>query len=112
MNADNYFTNRQLKYYLDKYAKSLSERGLKGAGATSSVVDFKLDKVIGCGSFGQVYSGFDMKNGRPIAVKQVPITAFGTHSVTQQKKVKALEHEIKLLESLSHENIVNYLGTL
>ena len=68
MNADNYFTARQLKYYLDKYAKTLSERGSKGA-ATSSVVDFKLDKVIGCGSFGQVYSGFDMKNGRPIAVK-------------------------------------------
>ena len=75
------------------------------------MTDFKLDKVIGLGSFGQVYYGFDMTNGRPMAVKQVPISAFGTHSATQAKKISALEHEIKLLESLNHQNIVNYLGT-
>ena len=42
----------------------------------------------------------------------MPISAFGTTSTTQEKKVRALEHEIKLLESLHHQNIVNYLGTM
>ena len=57
-----------------------SQKGRKKANA--NVTDFKLDKIIGIGSFGVVYYGFDMNNGKPIAVKQVPISAFGMNSET------------------------------
>ena len=47
MNADNYFTDRQIKYYIDKYSQTV-----KLEEVVTSVTDFKLDKVIGIGSFG------------------------------------------------------------
>jgi len=41
---------------------------------------FRIDKQIGEGSFGRVYLGFDENNGLPVAIKQVPISSFGSDS--------------------------------
>lgn len=40
------------------------------------IESFSKGEIIGCGSFGQVYKGFDLKRGRIMAVKQVPILKF------------------------------------
>ena len=57
--------------------------------------------MVGHGSFGDVYEGLDM-TGRQIAIKQVPISLIASSTNQQQKKLKALQQEIKLLKSLQH----------
>ena len=115
MNMDKYFTDKQLQYYQEKYPDILCMKSINRNDQSEDhkmqIEDFKLNEVIGQGSFGEVYSALDSSKGRPVAVKTVPITAFGNHSTTQERKINAMRHEIELLESLHHENIVNYLGT-
>jgi len=50
---------------------------MKSMAPRKRIKKFRLDKVIGEGSFGRVFLAFDETNGLPIAVKQVPITTFG-----------------------------------
>ena len=67
--------------------------------------------MLGVGSFGQVFCGLDQASGKRIAVKQVPVSRLGIETEIQKKQVIALEHEIELLKTLQHRNIVKYLGT-
>lgn len=47
------------------------------------ITRWQLGKMIGSGSFGNVYEGIDQNQGRQIAVKQVPISKIGTNQGTQ-----------------------------
>lgn len=64
---------------------------------------------IGSGSFGTVYLGMSPFTGELMAVKQVSLTQ--NQSELQKSMVEALQHEMTLLKSLNHENIVRYLGS-
>lgn len=68
--------------------------------------------LIGAGSFGNVFLGMNAKTGLLMAVKQVELPSGDSH-LDQRKKgmLEALEREIKLLKSLEHENIVQYLDS-
>lgn len=60
------------------------------------------------GAYGRVYMGLNLDSGELIAVKQVCV------AVTKEKAqahIRELEEEVKLLQNLSHPNIVRYLGT-
>ena len=96
----------QVKYYAHEYAVTLDS-----PKKPIPITKWQLGKMIGSGSFGNVYEGIDQNQGSQIAVKQVPISKIGTNQGTQQKKIRALKQEIKLLNGLQHRNIVKYLGT-
>ena len=68
--------------------------------------------LIGAGSFGNVFLGMNAKTGLLMAVKQVELPSGDSH-LDQRKKgmLEALEREIKLLKTLEHENIVQYLDS-
>lgn len=67
---------------------------------------------IGSGSFGTVYLGMNPLTGELLAVKQVSIPDKNSaYSSLQKSVIEALQHEMTLLKSLNHENIVRYLGS-
>ncbi|GLT38285.1 hypothetical protein SLA2020_125430 [Shorea laevis] len=75
-------------------------------------IRWRKGELIGCGAFGRVYMGMDLDSGELLAVKQVLIAATGASKEKAQANVKELEEEVKLLQKLSHPNIVRYLGTV
>lgn len=64
-------------------------------------------KLIGRGTFGEVYLALNVTTGEMIAVKQVRI-----HSQPQDKEhvIDALKSEVDTLKDLDHVNVVQYLG--
>jgi mitogen-activated protein kinase kinase kinase len=66
--------------------------------------------LIGAGSFGKVYLGMDASSGLLMAVKQVELSTGSAPNQERKKSmITALEREIELLQTLHHENIVQYL---
>lgn len=66
---------------------------------------WKKGELIGSGAFGKVYMGLNEQTGSIMAVKEL-IFAEG-----DAQDIQVIQSEIDLLSSLSHENIVTYLGT-
>ena len=69
-------------------------------------------ELIGKGTYGHVYIGFNVTNGEMIAVKQVemPRTASDRDDSRQVSVVEALKLESETLKDLDHPHIVQYLG--
>ncbi|XP_024358117.1 mitogen-activated protein kinase kinase kinase YODA isoform X2 [Physcomitrium patens] len=65
-------------------------------------------KLLGSGTFGNVYVGFNNDNGGFCAMKEVLLVSDDHKS---KESVKQLGQEISLLSKLRHENIVQYIGT-
>lgn len=61
-------------------------------------------ELIGRGSFGDVYLGFNVTTGEMLAVKQV------TYMRNNKEAIEALNKEIETMKDLNHVNIVQYLG--
>lgn len=91
---------------------------------TSGPTNWLKGARIGSGSFGTVYLGMNSTTGELMAVKQVELKPLFDDAESQQnpkqkqqqkqiheKIVEALQHEMKLLSELHHENIVTYLGS-
>ncbi|XP_002971342.2 mitogen-activated protein kinase kinase kinase 3 [Selaginella moellendorffii] len=76
---------------------------------TTSTTKWQKGKLIGRGSFGNVYVGFDSENvGRMCAMKEVPLLSDDSKS---KESVKQLSQEIATLSRLRHTNIVQYYGS-
>lgn len=67
--------------------------------------------MILAGAYGRVYMGLNLDSGELIAVKQVCIAQNNITKDRAQSHIRELEEEVKLLQNLSHPNIVRYLGT-
>ncbi|KAH9487012.1 Serine/threonine-protein kinase BCK1/SLK1/SSP31 [Psilocybe cubensis] len=69
-------------------------------------------ELIGSGSHGRVYMGFNATTGEVMAVKQVelPQTASDRMKTDMKTIVEALKDERETLQDLDHDNIVQYLG--
>uniref|UniRef100_V5F106 Protein kinase n=1 Tax=Kalmanozyma brasiliensis (strain GHG001) TaxID=1365824 RepID=V5F106_KALBG len=82
------------------------------SAAAKAPIKWHKGALIGAGSFGNVFLGMNAKTGLLMAVKQVELPAADSQ-VGQRKKsmLDALESEIKLLKTLEHENIVQYLDS-
>ncbi|TKY89475.1 hypothetical protein EX895_002006 [Sporisorium graminicola] len=80
--------------------------------ANKAPIKWHKGALIGAGSFGNVFLGMNAKTGLLMAVKQVELPS-GDSNLDQRKKgmLEALEREIKLLKTLEHENIVQYLDS-
>ncbi|XP_071710246.1 mitogen-activated protein kinase kinase kinase YODA-like isoform X2 [Rutidosis leptorrhynchoides] len=69
---------------------------------------WKKGKLLGRGSFGHVYIGFNSETGEMCAMKEVTLFADDTKS---NESAKQLGQEVSLLSRLSHPNIVQYYGS-
>ncbi|KAK8577891.1 hypothetical protein V6N13_076568 [Hibiscus sabdariffa] len=65
-------------------------------------------KLLGRGTFGHVYLGFNSESGQMCAIKEV---RFVSDDHTSKECLKQLNQEINLLSRLSHPNIVRYYGS-
>ncbi|XP_055898679.1 uncharacterized protein LOC106075259 isoform X1 [Biomphalaria glabrata] len=68
---------------------------------------WKRGRMIGSGGFGKVYKCFDANSNRVFAVKYVE---FEVQSHLVQAEFQALSNEIKILEGVKHERIVQCYG--
>ncbi|CAK9156620.1 unnamed protein product [Ilex paraguariensis] len=69
---------------------------------------WKKGRLLGRGTFGQVYIGFNSENGEMCAMKEV--TLFSDDSKSKES-AQQLVQEISLLSRLRHPNIVRYYGS-
>ncbi|KAI5672455.1 hypothetical protein M9H77_12819 [Catharanthus roseus] len=77
-------------------------------GSNSNLSKWKKGKLLGRGTFGHVYVGFNSENGQMCAIKEVRVVADDQAS---RECLKQLNQEIVLLSQLSHPNIVQYYGS-
>ncbi|XP_073013473.1 mitogen-activated protein kinase kinase kinase 3-like [Typha latifolia] len=69
---------------------------------------WKKGKLLGRGTFGHVYLGFNSESGQMCAIKEVNVISDDANS---KECLKQLSQEITLLSHLSHPNIVRYHGS-
>ncbi|XP_057492784.1 mitogen-activated protein kinase kinase kinase 3-like isoform X2 [Actinidia eriantha] len=69
---------------------------------------WKRGRLLGRGTFGHVYLGFNSESGQMCAIKEVREIA---DDQTSKESLKQLNQEIALLSQLSHPNIVQYYGS-
>lgn len=74
-------------------------------------IRWRKGELIGCGAYGRVYMGMNLDSGELLAIKEVLIAANSSSRDKAQAQIQELEEEVKLLQNLSHPNIVRYLGT-
>ncbi|KAG5534082.1 hypothetical protein RHGRI_022274 [Rhododendron griersonianum] len=69
---------------------------------------WRKGRLLGRGTFGHVYQGFNSEGGHMCAIKEVRVI---TDDKTSKECLKQLNQEITLLSQLSHPNIVQYYGS-
>ncbi|TKY45222.1 Mitogen-activated protein kinase kinase kinase YODA [Spatholobus suberectus] len=69
---------------------------------------WKKGKLLGRGTFGHVYVGFNKESGEMCAMKEVTLFSDDAKS---KESAKQLMQEITLLSRLRHQNIVRYYGS-
>ncbi|KAI4330766.1 hypothetical protein MLD38_029020 [Melastoma candidum] len=69
----------------------------------------KKGKLLGRGTFGYVYVGFNSENGEMCAMKEVTLFSYDAKSKESAKQL--IQQEINLLSQLQHPNIVQYYGS-
>ncbi|KAG6721564.1 hypothetical protein I3843_03G117200 [Carya illinoinensis] len=86
--------------------------GTRTSGGMENTVftksQWKKGRLLGRGTFGHVYLGFNSGSGQMCAIKEVRV-ASDDH--TSRECLKQLNQEINLLSQLSHPNIVRYYGS-
>ncbi|XP_050205720.1 mitogen-activated protein kinase kinase kinase 3 isoform X2 [Mercurialis annua] len=76
--------------------------------ASVPVSRWKKGKLLGRGTFGHVYLGFNSHGGDMCAIKEVRVVSDDSSS---KECLKQLNQEINLLSQLQHPNIVRYYGS-
>lgn len=76
--------------------------------STGVLSKWKKGKLLGRGTFGHVYLGFNSESGQMCAIKEVRVVS---DDQTSKECLKQLNQEINLLSQLSHPNIVQYHGS-
>nr|GMC64833.1 mitogen-activated protein kinase kinase kinase YODA-like [Ipomoea batatas] len=80
----------------------------KAENLTSPGSRWKKGKLLGRGTFGHVYVGFNSDSGEMCAMKEVTLFSDDAKS---KESAKQLAQEIALLSRLRHPNIVQYYGS-
>ncbi|KAI6691880.1 hypothetical protein NL676_019590 [Syzygium grande] len=75
---------------------------------TFTLSKWKKGRLLGRGTFGHVYLGFNSEGGQMCAIKEVRIAS---DDQTLKESFKQLNQEINLLSQLRHPNIVRYYGS-
>jgi serine/threonine protein kinase len=72
------------------------------------LIEWKRGRLLGAGSYGQVFLGLNIHTGQLVAVKQIRVLREDTTS--NARRIQALEREIDLLRSMQSPHIVKYIG--
>ncbi|KAK9724659.1 hypothetical protein RND81_05G090400 [Saponaria officinalis] len=80
----------------------------RGDNLPSPVSRWKKGRLLGRGTFGHVYLGFNSETGEMCAMKEVTLFSDDPKS---KESAKQLQQEIALLSRLQHPNIVQYYGS-
>jgi serine/threonine protein kinase len=91
--------------YYSHEEKQIYERPRPQTNAEPLPIRWQKGGLLGVGAYGKVYLGLNLDTGELIAVKQISLEQ------QQEKEARAIEHEVRLLRNLHHENIVQYFGT-
>ncbi|KAI8139619.1 kinase-like domain-containing protein [Fennellomyces sp. T-0311] len=89
----------------DKKELERETLSLKSKDGTPSS-QFQLGNCIGKGQFGSVYKALDLATGEIVAVKRLKV---GEDGMLDQE-IMASQQEVGLLRTLSHMNVISYLG--
>ncbi|XVF61014.1 hypothetical protein PTKIN_Ptkin08bG0094000 [Pterospermum kingtungense] len=73
-----------------------------------TLLKWRKGRLLGRGTFGHVYLGFNSESGQMCAIKEVRVVS---DDQTSKESLKQLNQEINLLSQLSHPNIVRYYGS-
>ncbi|XP_057527939.1 mitogen-activated protein kinase kinase kinase YODA-like [Amaranthus tricolor] len=80
----------------------------RGDNLPSPTLRWKKGRLLGRGTFGHVYLGFNSETGEMCAMKEVTLFSDDPKS---KESAKQLQQEISLLSRLRHPNIVQYYGS-
>jgi hypothetical protein len=82
---------------------------LKFSSCLFASIQWQPGRIIGEGAFGVVYEGINLESGERIAVKEIKLES---KALLEQfnMSLRRLKTECELLRSLSHPNIVRFLG--
>ena len=67
--------------------------------------------MLGEGSFGKVYEGFDEERGKVMAIKEIDLKMINQSNKIIDSKISSFVKEIEILSKLNHKNIIKYYGT-
>ena len=83
--------------------RSVKKKKKKKYKRPKQVGAWRRGELIGQGAFGKVYQGLELETGSLVAVKQIIVTM-------DDDMREELQGEISVMSTLSHPNIVRYLG--
>eukprot|EP00262_Sarcandra_glabra_P006318 TRINITY_DN1848_c0_g3_i2.p1 TRINITY_DN1848_c0_g3~~TRINITY_DN1848_c0_g3_i2.p1 ORF type:complete len:662 (+),score=99.11 TRINITY_DN1848_c0_g3_i2:356-2341(+) len=89
-------------------SSSVSRSPGRAENPTSPGSRWKKGRLLGRGTFGHVYVGFNSESGEMCAMKEVTLFSDDAKS---KESAKQLGQEISLLSRLRHQNIVQYYGS-
>ncbi|KAI9106201.1 kinase-like domain-containing protein [Phlyctochytrium arcticum] len=85
-------------------SRASSARGSRVPLERIVIGPYQLGASIGKGQFGTVYQALNTETGQVVGIKRIPLADH------KEAGVRELMQEVELLESLTHANIVKYLG--
>lgn len=97
-----YISSQGLDKFAEKFYSSINNNGLNYFIKYNEII--KGEKVVGEGAFGVVFLG--LWQGLPVAIKKLAINSPKNNKSVLNKFIK----EINIISSLSHPNILLYIG--
>jgi len=103
--------------YIKKRGKAQQTHAPKGEAKSKPIMDvgdnfskevgpFHILEAIGRGGFGTVYRGINTETGVTVAIKRVTLQGI------PPEELESIEMEIRLLQNLTHANIVKYIDAI
>src|SRR5829696_5503183 len=100
----------QAAKFLERSAMNVAAHALAQDSKITSIVStlvgqqiatYKIEKLLGAGGMGEVYLARDLKLGRMVALKVLPL-----HFVVDADRLSRFQREARALSSLNHPNLV------
>ena len=104
--AEHHAESRAESIDSDPIKRSIAFAEIGTVNDDDSAVSWQRGDLIGAGAFGKVFLGLNLQTGSLMAVKEVH------YAKEHQQSIDELSKEINLMRSLSHTNIVRYLGSV
>jgi serine/threonine protein kinase len=82
-------------------SNNVPEAAPSGSSAQANLNNYKLDKVLGQGSYAIVKLAVEKTSGKKVAIK-----TYEKYRLIDPRKMKNVRREISLLESMDHPNII------